>query len=408
MGRLRRLSTTRLLAASAAVLAVLVVGVAIAGAVSTSGSPPPPKPLPQAVHDAISAPAPVGISARITFTSRLVDTSMLGDRVTPLLKGASGRLWVAEGGRLRIELQSDQGDTQVVSDGKRFLFTDPSSNTVYTGTLPADHNVKQKRAERKPSVADVQKGIGRLGRFASVTGPGREVVGGHSAYSVRVTPLHNSGLLGGVGAAWDAVRGVPLRLAVYARGVSAPVLELQATDVSYGPVAASTFTVSPPAHSRIHRINATGHDRGRAAGKQAKEAAGKRHGQQAPNLAAIGKAVPFKLSAPAQLAGLSRSDAHLLGGAHGSSGAAIVYGRPLLGGLVVIESKPGKTKAAPSATPGDRGQGVNLPHVKIGSADVTELATALGTAVSFDRGGVHYVVVGTVGKAVAEEAARGL
>src|SRR5205807_490849 len=137
MSHLRRISTANLLALAATTLAVLVLGVAIANAIATSGSPPPRTTLPRAIHGALTAPAPTGLSARIKFTSRLIDSSLLGEHVSPLLKGASGRLWVAQGGRLRLELQSDRGDSQVVSDGHRFLLSDPTSNTVYTGTLPA-------------------------------------------------------------------------------------------------------------------------------------------------------------------------------------------------------------------------------------------------------------------------------
>ena len=116
----------------------------------------------------------------------------------------------------------------------------------------------------------------------------------------------------------------------------------------------------------------------------------------------MGKALPFHLSAPAELAGLQRTSVHLIADRKGGGAAAIVYGRPLLGGLVVIEHKAGKQAAK------DRGLGRNLPHVKIGNVDATELSTALGTLVRFHRGGIDYTVVGPVGKAKAEEAARGL
>src|SRR2546423_6418148 len=105
MSHLRRVSTANLVALSATVLAVLVLGVAIANAIATSGSPPPRTSLPRAIHGAITAPAPKGISARIKFTSRLVDSSLLGEHASPLLKGATGRLWIAQGGRIRLELQ---------------------------------------------------------------------------------------------------------------------------------------------------------------------------------------------------------------------------------------------------------------------------------------------------------------
>ena len=53
---------------------------------------------------------------------------------------------------------------------------------------------------------------------------------------MSIGPKHDAGLLGSAELAWDAVRGVPLRVAVYARGNSTPVLELKATNVSYGAV----------------------------------------------------------------------------------------------------------------------------------------------------------------------------
>src|SRR5581483_9699942 len=107
--------------------------------------------------------------------------------------------------------------------------------------------------------------------------------------------------------------------------------------------------------------------------------------------AAVAKTLPFKLSAPTELAGVKQTDVHLIG-AHGSKAAAIVYGKPLLGGLVVIESKPDKRKASAN----EHGAAGNLPHVKVGGADATELSTALGTAISFERGGIHYTVIGPV------------
>src|SRR5436305_2212176 len=206
MSNLRRVSTSKLLVLCATVLAVLVVGVAIANAIATSGSPPPRTSLPRAIRGALTAKAPVGISARIKFTSKLVDSSLLGEHASPLLTGATGRLWVAQGGRLRLELQSDRGDTQIVSDGHRFLFSDPSSHTAYTGAVPAEREHKRARHERDPSVAQVNKGLRRLSHFAQVLGPGREVVAGRPAYSVRVEPKNNHGLLGGLGGAWDAIR----------------------------------------------------------------------------------------------------------------------------------------------------------------------------------------------------------
>src|SRR3954462_2307825 len=124
MSYLRHISTRRLLALLTTTVVVLAgSAAAIALAAGGSGPPPPPKPLAQAVHDALAAPPIDGVTARIKFTNHLVDSSALPG-ATPLLSGASGRLWASAGGRLRLELQSTSGDVQIVTDGGRFLVYD--------------------------------------------------------------------------------------------------------------------------------------------------------------------------------------------------------------------------------------------------------------------------------------------
>ena len=53
-----------------------------------------------------------------------------------MLTGASGRLWVAKD-HLRLELQSTNGDAQIVVNGRSFWVSLPAAQTVYEGTLPA-------------------------------------------------------------------------------------------------------------------------------------------------------------------------------------------------------------------------------------------------------------------------------
>ena len=51
---------------------------------------------------------------------------------------------------------------------------------------------------------------------------------------------------------------------------------------------------------------------------------------------------------------------------------------------------------------------LQLPTVQLPGATATEIATPLGTLIQFDRGGIDYTIVGSVTKATAEAAARGL
>ena len=69
--------------------------------------------------------------------------------------------------------------------------------------------------------------------------------------------------------------------------------------------------------------------------------------------------------------------------------------------MIQREAEPAPAKPATARRPA-------LPKVNIDGATGEELATALGTMLTFERGGVAYTVLGSVPPAAAENAARGL
>jgi hypothetical protein len=113
---------------------------------------------------------------------------------------------------------------------------------------------------------------------------------------------------------------------------------------------------------------------------------------------AVQRRLPFELSAPAELAGLPRTEVRLVD-AGGSPGAVSVYGEGM-GAIVVLQHETGTQDA------GDGG--LELPEINIDGATGTEIATPLGTIVRFQRDGVAYTVLGSVPPVAAENAARGL
>src|SRR3954469_3273201 len=136
MSFLRTISGPRLAALCASVVAVAGGGTAIAiAAGADSGPKPPPKQLAAAVHDGLTAPEVQGITARVKFTNHLIDTSGIHG-ANPLLSGATGRLWLSPGHGLRLELQSENGDAQIVGNERGFFVYDGTSNTVYQGKAP--------------------------------------------------------------------------------------------------------------------------------------------------------------------------------------------------------------------------------------------------------------------------------
>ncbi len=399
---LRRISTRQLLALVAAVAAAFAGAVAIAMATTAEGPKPAPASLPVAVHDALTATAPNGVSARIRFTNNLIDGSG-GQGSDPLLAGASGRLWASADGRLRIELQSDlsgngaTADSQIIVDRNRFTVFDAASNTAYEGTLPRGEG-EVGANQGPPTVDQVKREISDLMRRAAVSRATPSDVAGRAAYTVRVSPKGNGGLLGGAELAWDAANGTPLRAALYARGDSSPVLELTATDISFGKVSDSVFDVAPPSGAKVTNLSLERVSAARTGGRSGFSVG-------VAGRAAVAKRLAFPLSAPTRLAGLPRNEVRLIKKGN-DAGALVTYGQGL-DGIAVLElpataSGPGNHPANPVA-----GE-LSLPTVSVNGTNAREMSTPLGTALVLHRGGVQYIVVASATPATVESAARGL
>jgi outer membrane lipoprotein-sorting protein len=318
----------------------------------------------------------------VKFTNHLVDSAGIQGS-NPLLSGATGRLWLSPGHGLRLELQSDNGDAQIVGSNKGFFVYDGTSNTVYQGKAPAGKaDRKRERNHKVPSVAQIQRGLSKARNHKlDISGPVPGNIAGQPAYTVRVSPGKPGGLLGAVELAWDAAHGLPLRVAVYARGNTDPVLELVATDISYGPVAASNFAITPPSNAHVVDLSMRGGKGDKGSKRQAQHK------------------LPFTVNAPKTLAGRTRSGVRVV---HGNI-ALVRYGRDL-DGLLVVEkaAKPEK-----QATQQRHGR-LELPTANINGATAKVIDTPLGSVVTFERNGISYTVLGSVHAAVAETAARGL
>jgi outer membrane lipoprotein-sorting protein len=386
---LRTLSTSRLVLLVVTVVvvasAVAVVAVTASGG---SGPTPPPKPLAQALHDSVAGAAPEGITARIKFTNNLFPSGAIAGQVgSALMSGASGRLWATNDGRGRLELQSNAGDVQIVWNNTDLTVFDASSNTVYRAKLPADAKASPDRGGI-PSVTKISDFLSKLGEHVTLSGAEPSNVASQQAYTVRVSPKHDGGLLGAAELSFDATRGVPLRVGIYAQGASSPVLQLAATEISYGPVPASDVDVAPPAGAKSVDLGSLTRSDGAKSGSHV----------HANGLQAVQAAADFPVVAPATLVGLPRQDVRLVGNSN-SKAALVVYGHGL-GAIVVLERKAGS-----SATSGVMG---SLPEISLDGVTAHELATQLGTALTWKRGDVSYVLAGSVPPAAAEAAARNL
>ncbi len=202
---LRRLPISRLLLLCGVLVAVGIGATALATALGV-GPTPPPKPLPDAVHDALTSAPVEGVTAQIQLTNHLLEGASLAGggggeasqlTASPLLSGASGRLWISKVGHVRLELQSEKGDTQVYYDGRTLSMYDASSNTLYRYTPPPQEEQKTwTHTQEVPSVTKIEEGIAHLKKHADVSGATPTDVAGQAAYTVRVSPKEGGSLLG--------------------------------------------------------------------------------------------------------------------------------------------------------------------------------------------------------------------
>lgn len=369
MNVLRRLSLPRLLLLCGLVLVIGSSLTALALALS-AGPVPAPKPLPDAIHDALANAhsQPIeGVSAQIQLTNHLLEGANIisgggeGSQLTsnPLMTGGSGRLWITKDGDVRLELQSEEGDTEVLYNGHTITLYDGGENTVYRYTMPPQKSESSAPTDgyhhEVPTVAKIEEALTKLSRHAIVSAATPTDVAGQPAYTVRISPKEHGGLIGGAALSFDAESAVPLRAAIYSSSSESPVIELAATSISFEPVPASAFEISPPQGAKVKEITSE-HEGG--SGKSGTE-----------------NTTHPKLSV------------------HGQG----------LEAIRVIESTDRQGQGKPSTSlPED------LQKVQINGVSAAELPTQLGTLLSYERAGVRYLLFGAVTPSAIEAFARGL
>ena len=299
---LRTVSTQRLLAIIAGVIIAVVAGTAIAVAASNGGPTPRKESLATALHQAAGAPAVDGITARIQFTNNLIDSSDL-QGTDPILNGATGRLWISNNGQLRLELQGDNGDAQVVVNNGTFSIYDPMSNTVYKGTLPQHSGSVLRVQERRRSPR------WRRSRTTSTSLRRTGTWSARPRATWPVSPPTRSGSRPSTTAACSAAssspgtpsRGIPLGIAIYSNSSSTPVLELKATSISYGAVTSHVFAIKAPAGAHVVSIGSLGGGASATGAMHAHKAGKGKAGKadaQATTPAQVQAKLPFTLAAP--------------------------------------------------------------------------------------------------------------
>ena len=168
---------------------------------------------------------------------------------------------------LRVALLGEHSERLVITDGRTLTTWDSRTLEVHRWPLPGDDAAAD---DAPPQPADPMtlavRLVEGLSQDAEVTVDGTARVAGRDAYRLAVVPADPVTTLGRVELDVDAEQRVPLRVALYARGATAPSIALAWTHVSFESVDPEVFAFTPPPGSTVTEHPAPTHEAGHADG----------------------------------------------------------------------------------------------------------------------------------------------
>jgi hypothetical protein len=213
----------------AAVLALLAGGV-LATAIATRGDdgpPPPPRGLGEVRRDLGAPRVADGFAAVVQIDQSILPLSLVRSAALPD-STIRGRFWAIARDRWRLELQGTGQDWQLVRDGATLFAYDSAS-------------------QRRFSIAASQVPDGLAAIGPTDVGPAEPVrVAGRGAYRVSYRPRGDDLLIGRIDISADAATGVPLEVAIWARGADSPAIRIHATSAGPANVPPERVRLDPP------------------------------------------------------------------------------------------------------------------------------------------------------------------
>ncbi len=176
------------------------------------------------------------------------------DGFLELLTGShSARVYLDGPDKARLQVKDTLAERDLILNGADAWFYDFDDNAAIHATLP-------QRPEQGSHTHDGAPGTPEefADHFLSAVEPSTEVtlgrnvsVAGRSAYTLVLTPRASETLTRFVSIAVDAENGLPLGVAVHARGQQEPAFEVEFTDLSFETPEASLFAFEPPAGADV-------------------------------------------------------------------------------------------------------------------------------------------------------------
>ncbi|MGO8955825.1 MAG: LolA family protein [Streptosporangiaceae bacterium] len=255
---------------------VAAVGIVIAAsAVASAESAPslPGRSAAQLLADMAGANArPLGpLTATIQQTSDFglpalpAAATQQGGPAAALASGQSVSIWYLDAQHIRLAVPVQSGESDLRLDGRTLWLWNSKTQTATHVVLPAHFSgpnfpgngsvagaSPSARSAAGPAglpdspLAAARQLLAAIGPSTAVTVQRNVYVAGRAAYQLSVVPRTSGSLVGQILIAIDASTHIPLRLQVFARGVSSPAFQIGFTALTFGRPAMSNFTFTPP------------------------------------------------------------------------------------------------------------------------------------------------------------------
>ncbi len=244
-------------------ISAVIAGVALVAPLAANASAGLPSKTPAQVLELVQQSRVSAMSGTIEQTadlgipqipSGLVSSDASLSSALELLTGShTARVYLNGPTKARVQVLDKLAERDVVRNGSDVWLYNSSDHSATHLTLPAE-TTKTKAATPAP----VQTPAQLADRFLAAIDPsttvalGKDVtVAGRSAYALVLTPRSSDTLVGSVTIAVDAQTGLPLSVAVAARGQSSPALSVAFTSLTIGAPDAGLFSFTPPKGSTV-------------------------------------------------------------------------------------------------------------------------------------------------------------
>ncbi len=246
-----------------AVPAVIAAG-ALGGSFQANAAESMPTKTPEQVLAMVSADSVKALSGTLEQTSELglpqlpagVPSSSAGTASALDLLAAphTARVYLDGMANARVQVMDQLAERDVIRHGNDVWTYSSKDNSATHETLPAA-GADGKNAPATPQLQTpdqlAQRMLAALDSSTAVTVGQDTSVAGRRAYDLLLTPRNADTLVGSVSIAVDSQTGLPLSVAVQARGQETPAFRLAFTDLVLQAPSADLFTFTPPPGAQV-------------------------------------------------------------------------------------------------------------------------------------------------------------